>query len=66
MTVGAGGFVQQVSLTFQQQDTGSAANTGTSTWTVTYSHLGSTPPVTAPGTATPVQPFTAPTSTTTP
>ncbi len=66
MTVAADGLVQKISLTFQQQDTGSAANNGTSTWTVTYSHLGSTPPVTAPGTATAAQPVTTPTATTTP
>ena len=36
MTVGPGpGLVQKVSLTFRQQDTGSAANNGTRTWTVT-------------------------------
>jgi hypothetical protein len=66
MTVGADGLVQKVSLTFQQQDTGSTANNGTSTWTVTYSQLGSTAPITAPSTATPAQPVTASTSTTTP
>jgi hypothetical protein len=53
MTVGADGRVQKVSLTFQQQDTGSAAKNGTSTWTVTYSQLGSTPPITIPATSTP-------------
>jgi hypothetical protein len=66
MTVGADGLVEKVSLTFKQQHTGSSANNGTSTWTVTYSQLGSTPPITAPGTATPAQPVTAPTSTITP
>ncbi|MFY9930465.1 MAG: hypothetical protein WAK82_20910 [Streptosporangiaceae bacterium] len=65
MTVGPGGLVQKVSLTFRQQDTGSAANNGTSTWTVTYSQLGSTPPITAPSTGALAQPVTAPTPTVT-
>jgi hypothetical protein len=48
MTAGPDGLVRQISLTFQQQDTGSAANDGTYTWTVTYSQLGSTSPITPP------------------
>jgi hypothetical protein len=48
LTVGADGLVQQVSLNFRQQDTGSPAKNGTTTWTVTYSQLGSTPPITPP------------------
>jgi hypothetical protein len=74
MTVGSDGLVRQVSLTFQQQDTKSPTGDGTYTWSVTYSHLGSTPPITAPATfteATAPAPFTetmsgaAPTDTTT-
>jgi len=56
MTVGPGGLVRQISLTFQQQDTGSPASDGTYTWTVTYSRLGSTPPITPPATSTPTPP----------
>ena len=37
MTVGPDGLVRQISLTYQQQDTGSATTDGTYTWTVTYS-----------------------------
>lgn len=51
LTAGSDGRVQQVSLTFQQQDSGSAAGDGSYTWSVTYSQLGSTPPITAPATA---------------
>jgi phage head maturation protease len=50
LTAGSDGRVQQVSLTFQQQDSGSAAGDGSYTWSVTYSQLGTTPPITAPAT----------------
>lgn len=56
MTVGPDGLVRQISLTFQQQHTGSATSDGNYTWTVTYSQLGSTPPITAPATSTPTPP----------
>ena len=60
MSVGGDGLVQQVSVTFQGQDTGSAAVDGSYTWTVTYSQLGSTPPITAPPSSTDVPPGTLP------
>jgi hypothetical protein len=56
MTVGPDGLVQQISLTIQQQDTGSPGDDGTYTWTITYSELGSTPPITPPATSTPTPP----------
>src|SRR5262249_33908012 len=48
MSVGGDGLVRQVSVTFQQGDTGSPAVDGDYIWSVTYSQLGSTPPITAP------------------
>jgi hypothetical protein len=61
MNVGGDGLVQQVSVTFQQQDTsGSPAADGTYTWSVGYSQLGSTPPITAPASSTDVPPGTLP------
>jgi hypothetical protein len=51
MTVGTDGFVQQVSLTYQQQGTGSTADNPPITWTVRYNKLGSTPPITPPATS---------------
>jgi hypothetical protein len=59
MSVGADGLVKQVSVTFQQ-DTGSPAVDGAYTWSVTYSQLGSTPPITAPASSTDVPPGTLP------
>jgi hypothetical protein len=56
LTVTGDGRVQQVSVTFQQQDTGSAAADGTYTWSVTFSRLGATPPITVPGTSTAASP----------
>jgi len=50
----------QVSVTLQQQDTGSPAVDDTYTWSVTYSQLGSTPPITAPASSTEVPPGTLP------
>src|SRR5262245_29265692 len=47
MSVGGDGLVRQVNVTFQQEGTGSPAADGTYTWSVTYSQLGSTPPITA-------------------
>jgi hypothetical protein len=65
MIVGSDGFVQRVSLTFQQQNTGSPTGDGTYTWTVVYSQLGTTPPTTAPATWTPAGSAATPSSTTT-
>jgi hypothetical protein len=58
MSVGGDGLVRQVSVTFQQQ--GSTGADGTYTWSVTYSQLGSTPPITAPPSSTDVPPGTLP------
>jgi hypothetical protein len=52
MSVGGGGLVRQVSVTFQQE--------GTYTWSVTYSQLGNTSPITAPPSSTDVPPGTLP------
>jgi hypothetical protein len=60
MSVGADGLVSQVSVTFRQQGTSSPAADGTYTWSVTYSQLGSTPPITAPASSTDVPPGTLP------
>jgi hypothetical protein len=60
MSVGGDGLVNQVSVTFQQPGTGSSAADGTYTWSVTYSQLGSTPPITAPAGSTDVPPGTPP------
>jgi hypothetical protein len=60
MSVGPDGLVRQVTVTFQQKDTGSPAVDGTYTWSVTYSQLGNTPPITAPPSSTDVPPGTLP------
>jgi hypothetical protein len=60
MSVGGDGLVKQVSVTFQGQDTGSPAGDGTYTWSLTYSQLGSTPPITPPASSTDVPPGTLP------
>jgi hypothetical protein len=52
MSVGGDGLVKQVNVTFRQD--------GTYTWSVTYSQLGSTPPITAPASSTDVPPGTLP------
>ncbi len=65
MTVGGDGLVRQVSLTFQQQDTSSPTGDGAYTWRVTYSQLGSTPPIMPPATFTEA-PAPAPFTETTP
>jgi hypothetical protein len=52
MSVGGDGLVRQVSVTFQQ--------TGTYTWSVTYSQLGNTPAITPPASSTDVPPGTLP------
>ena len=53
LTAGSDGRVRQVSLTFQQQDSGSPAGNGSYTWSVTYSQLGTTPPIAVPATSIP-------------
>ena len=52
MSVGGDGLVRQVDVTFQQD--------GSYTWSVRYSQLGNTPPITAPSSATDVPPGTLP------
>jgi hypothetical protein len=59
MSVGADGLVKQVSVTFQQPGTSSPAD-GTYTWSVTYSQLGNTPPITPPASSTDLPPGTLP------
>jgi hypothetical protein len=56
MTVASDGLVRQMSLIFRPLDPGSSEYTGPTTWSVTYSHLGSTPPITAPRVSTPGTP----------
>jgi hypothetical protein len=56
MTAGLDGLVQQIALTFRQEDTGSAGDDGTYTWTIGYSRLDSTPPITPPARSTPTPP----------
>lgn len=65
MTVGSDGFVRQVSLTYQQQNTRSTSGDGTYTESVTYSRLGSTAPITAPASPTPASAATTPATATT-
>ena len=60
MTVGADGLVSQVSVTFQQEGASSSSADSTYTWSVTYSQLGSTPPITAPASSTDEPPGTVP------
>jgi hypothetical protein len=60
MSVGGDGLVKQVSVTFQQQDTGTPALDGTYMWSITYSQLGSTQPITAPASSTDAPPGTLP------
>jgi len=59
MNVGGDGLVKQVSVTFRQ-DAGSSAVDGAYTWSVAYSQLGSTAPITAPASSTDVPPGTLP------
>jgi hypothetical protein len=60
MSVGADGLVKQVSVTFQQQGSSPSAADGTYTWSVAYSQLGSTPPITPPASSTDLPPGTLP------
>jgi hypothetical protein len=62
MSVGGDGLVRQVSVTFQQEDTGTPAVDGTYTASITYSQLGSTPPIAPPASSTDVPPGTLPQS----
>jgi hypothetical protein len=56
MSVGNNGLVNKVSITFQQQNANSPAADGAYTWSVTYTQLGSTPPITPPTNSTDVSP----------
>ena len=60
MSVGSDGLVNKVSITFQQENANSPAADGAYTWSVTYSQLGSTPPITPPTNSTDVPPGTLP------
>jgi hypothetical protein len=60
MSVGADGLLRKVRVTFQQEGAGSPARDGTYTWSVTYSQLGSTPPIKAPASSTDVPSGTLP------
>jgi hypothetical protein len=60
MTVGSDGLVEQVSVTFQQQNASSSALDGTYTWSVTYSRLGSTSAIAPPPDSTDVPAGTLP------
>jgi hypothetical protein len=60
MSVGGDGLVKEVSVTFQRQGTGSPSVDGSYKWSVTYSQLGNTPPITAPANSTDVPPGTLP------
>jgi hypothetical protein len=59
MSVGADGLVKQVSVTFQQPGSTGSPD-GTYTWSVTYSQLGNTPPITPPASSTDLPPGTLP------
>lgn len=48
MIVGSDGLVRQLCLTYRQTDTGSPTTDGVYTWTIAYSHLARTPPITQP------------------
>jgi hypothetical protein len=48
MIVSSDGLVRQLCLTYRQTDTGSPTTDGVYTWTIAYSHLARTPPITQP------------------
>jgi hypothetical protein len=48
LIVGSDGLVKRVSVTFQQEGAKFPTDNGTTTWSVDYSQLGSTPAITAP------------------
>jgi hypothetical protein len=50
LIVGRDGLVRRVSLTFHQRGATSTADTGSTTWSVRYSHLADTRPISAPTT----------------
>jgi len=54
------GKVRRITLTFERYDPATSADLGTTTWTVTYSRIGSTPSITAPAASTPGKPGIAP------
>ena len=54
------GLVRQITLRFRRYDPATSAVLGTTTWTVTYSRLGNTAPITAPAVSTPGTPGIAP------
>jgi hypothetical protein len=56
MTVASDGLVRRLSVTFLRLDADSAVKARPTTWTVTYSRLGGTPPVTAPPASAPGTP----------
>jgi hypothetical protein len=56
MTVASDGRVRRLSVTFLRLDAHSTVNARPTTWTVTYSRRGGTPPVTAPPACTPGTP----------
>jgi hypothetical protein len=52
MTAGPDGLVRQVRLTYQQQGAGAVAGESPTTWTISYSDLGTTPPIEPPTSST--------------
>jgi hypothetical protein len=62
MSVGSEGLVRQVSVTFQPEGAASAATPDSYTWSVTYTQLGNTPPITPPASSTDVPAGTLPPS----
>jgi len=63
LTVGSDGLVRQVSVTFQQEGEKLPADNGTWAWSVDYSQLGSTPPISAPDASNVLESTTVPAST---
>jgi len=53
MIVARDGLVGRISITFHQTGAHSTTSGGATTWSITYSHLGTTPPITPPATSTP-------------
>jgi len=58
MTAGPDGLVRQISLTYTQLDSGSAATDGAYTWSIDYGQLGTTPEIAPPATSTPTPAIT--------
>lgn len=63
LIVGSDGLVRQVSVTFQQEGEKLPADNGTWAWSVDYSQLGSTPPISAPDPSDVVESTTVPANT---